>query len=180
MHVEHLCELCNTIPTISCGLAKKEINIIALKLGLLILLKILKEHSGYRCIILSCISGVDFFEKKQRFLVSYDFLSLIKNFRIRMKLYTNEVEPILSSISVFINSNWWEREIWDLFGLFFDMHSDMRRILTDYGFEGHPMRKDFPLSGFFDTYYNEIKKKVTSDRTQYTQEYRVLSSSLSW
>jgi len=111
--------------------------------------------------------------------LSYEFLSIVKNFRIRMKLYTNEAEHVISSISIFVNSNWWEREIWDLFGLFFDMHSDMRRILTDYGFEGHPLRKDFPLLGFFESYYSEIKKRVAFDRAQHTQEYRVMSSS-SW
>lgn len=180
MTSEHLFEFSGIVPTISCGLSRKEICITALKTKMLVVLKLLKEHAFYRCVILSCISGVDFFEKQQRFLVAYEFLSVIKNFRIRLKLYTNEAQHITSSISIFINSNWWEREIWDLFGLFFDNHSDLRRILTDYGFEGYPMRKDFPLLGFFETSYNGIKKRVLSHRVQFSQEYRNSISNLSW
>jgi NADH:ubiquinone oxidoreductase subunit C len=75
-------------------------------------------------------------------------------------------------MSVFINANWWEREIWDLFGIFFTKHNDLRRILTDYGFEGHPLRKDFPLFGYTEVSYNEVKKRVVSERVLLSQEYR--------
>lgn len=180
MHAIHLFELSWSLPSVSCGIAKKEIVITTLKLHILKILRILKGHAGYRCNILSCISGVDFFDKIQRFLVSYDLLSLALSIRIRIKLYTNEAQYVISSFSVFVNSNWWEREIWDLFGLFFDKHPDMRRILTDYGFEGYPMRKDFPLFGYIEVYYNESKKRVVSDRVQLTQEHRNFASEISW
>jgi NADH:ubiquinone oxidoreductase subunit C len=121
-----------------------------------------------------------FFHKLYRFCVVYDLLSLLFNCRIRVKIFVNEITPVNSSIKVYVNANWWEREIWDLFGIYFDKHGDLRRILTDYGFEGHPMRKDFPLSGYIEFRYNDVKKKMVSDHVQLSQEYRTFSSALSW
>ena len=88
------------------------------------------------------------------FQIVYNLLSLRYNSRIRVKTYTDELTPIDSVTSVFAAANWYEREIWDMFGVFFTNHPDLRRILTDYGFEGHPLRKDFPLSGYLEVYYH--------------------------
>ena len=88
------------------------------------------------------------------FQIVYNLLSLRYNSRIRVKTYTDELTPIDSVTSVFAAANWYEREIWDMFGVFFTNHPDLRRILTDYGFEGHPLRKDFPLSGYLEVFYN--------------------------
>jgi NADH:ubiquinone oxidoreductase subunit C len=99
---------------------------------------------------------------------------------LRFKIFINEITNIVSLTSIFINSSWWEREIWDLYGIFFENHNDLRRILTDYGFEGHPMRKDFPLCGFTEVRYNESKKRIVSENVQLTQEFRVFSFNISW
>ena len=113
-------------------------------------LKCLKLHINYQYVLLSCISGIDFLGKAYRFGVVYDLLSLTFNQRIRIKTFVNEITSVASVTSLYINANWWEREVWDLFGIYFENHPDLRRILTDYGFEGHPMRKDFPCYGFIE------------------------------
>jgi len=132
----------------------------------------LKNHINYRFSILSCISGVDFIHSKYRFCVVYDLLSLDYNTRIRVKTFLNDSQFVDSITSIFINSNWWEREIWDFFGIFFNQNLDLRRILTDYGFEGYPMRKDFPLSGYFELNYNSNKKRVVFNLITLSQEHR--------
>jgi NADH dehydrogenase (ubiquinone) Fe-S protein 3 len=107
-------------------------------------------------------------------------LSITFNTRLRIKVFVDEITSITSTIPIFINANWWEREIWDLYGIYFDKHKDLRRILTDYGFEGHPMRKDFPLSGYTEIRYDESKKRIVSDKIQLTQEFRYFSSEMPW
>jgi NADH-quinone oxidoreductase subunit C len=130
--------------------------------------------------MLSCISGVDFLDKTYRFCVVYDLLSLTYNSRLRVKVFVNEITSVPSSVNVFINANWWEREIWDLYGIYFDKHPDLRRILTDYGFEGHPMRKDFPLSGYVEVRYSESKKRIVVEPLELTQEFRSFSFQTPW
>jgi NADH/F420H2 dehydrogenase subunit C len=129
---------------------------------------------------MSCISGVDFLNKKYRFSVVYDLLSLTFNSRIRVKVFLNESSSVDSIVSVFINANWWEREVWDMYGIYFDKHPDLRRILTDYGFEGHPMRKDFPLSGFVELRYDEMKKRIVVEPLQLTQDFRLFNYQTVW
>ena len=109
---------------------------------------------------------------RYRFSVVYELLSLSFNFRIRLKVFLNEFSLISSIADVYINSVWWEREIWDLFGIFFENNPDLRRILTDYGFEGFPLRKDFPLSGFYGLYYSSVHKLVLEEPVSLPQEYR--------
>jgi NADH/F420H2 dehydrogenase subunit C len=168
------------IPLIFLRFLKKEIQIITNYKYILFVLNVLKLHTNYKYNLLSCISGIDLLNKKYRFCVAYDIVSLPFNSRIRIKIFLNEVTSVTSSISVFINANWWEREIWDLYGIFFNDHVDLRRILTDYGFEGHPMRKDFPLIGYIELRYNENKKRIISDKVQLTQEYRTFSFETPW
>jgi len=147
---------------------------------LLFSLNCLKLHIGYQYNMLTCISGVDFLGKGYRFSVVYDLLSLTFNSRLRIKVFVNEITSVPSIIDVFINANWWEREIWDLYGIYFDKHPDLRRILTDYGFEGHPMRKDFPLSGFVEFRYDEGKKRVIGEPIELTQEFRSFTFERPW
>ena len=147
---------------------------------LLFVLKCLKLHFSYQYQLLTAISGVDFLGKDYRFSVVYDLLSLVYNNRVRVKIFLNEITSITSCIDIFINSNWWEREVWDLFGIYFDKHPDLRRILTDYGFEGHPMRKDFPLSGFIEVRYDEAKKRVVAETIELSQEFRLFNFTTPW
>jgi len=143
-------------------------------------LKCLKLHLGYQYALLSCISGVDFLGKTYRFGIVYDLLSLTYNTRIRVKTFVNEITPISSVIEIFINANWWEREIWDLYGVYFTKHPDLRRILTDYGFEGHPMRKDFPCYGFIELRYDDSKKRIVVEPVTFSQEFRLFTFQTSW
>ncbi len=140
----------------------------------------LKHHINYQSKILSCISGLDNLCLKYRFTVIYDFLSLTFNNRIRLKIHLNEITNINSIIHIFINANWWEREIWDLYGLYFKNHLDLRRILTDYGFEGYPMRKDFPVSGFIELHYTFTKKIVKILETEFAQAFRFYTFETPW
>jgi NADH dehydrogenase (ubiquinone) Fe-S protein 3 len=123
---------------------------------------------------------VDFLTKNYRFSVVYDLLSLTYNSRLRLKVFTNELQSLPSSVNIFINANWWEREIWDLYGIYFDQHPDLRRILTDYGFEGHPLRKDFPLSGYIEVRYDDNKKRIVVEPLELTQEARFFTFESPW
>jgi len=151
---------------------KNENSIIVMSDRLIFCLKYIKNHIGMQYKILSCISGVDLMQNNYRFIVVYEFLSLVFNSRLRVKVFIDEYMFLPSIVSVYVNSNWWEREIWDLYGLYFENHFDLRRILNDYSFEGYPMRKDFPLSGFSEVRYDQNKKSVLFEMLQLSQEYR--------
>ncbi len=118
------------------------------------------------------ICGVDYPEKEDRFCIVYNMLSMVHNRRIRINIWTNEDEPVDTSVPIFSSSNWFEREIWDMYGVYFSEHPDLRRILTDYGFEGHPLRKDFPLTGYVELRYDDEQKRVVYEPVQLTQEFR--------
>jgi hypothetical protein len=130
--------------------------------------------------LLSCISGVDFIHSQYRFGVVYDLLSITYNSRIRVKIFVNEITSVDSIVKIFTNANWWEREVWDLYGVYFNEHPDLRRILTDYGFEGYPMRKDFPLSGYVELRYDQSKKRIVLEPIELTQEFRSFSYDIPW
>jgi len=102
------------------------------------------------------------------------------NSRIRIKVFVNEITSIDSTVNIFQNANWWEREVWDLYGIYFNNHPDLRRILTDYGFEGYPMRKDFPLSGYVEVRYDQTKRRVILEPIELTQEFRSFSFETPW
>ncbi len=135
-------------------------------------LKFLRDDANCQFTTLLDICGVDFPEDEERFEVVYNLLSMVHNARIRLKLRTDEDTPIDSATSLFSSANWWEREAWDLFGIAFVGHPDLRRILTDYGFEGHPLRKDFPLTGYVELRYDDEQKRVVYEPVKLTQEYR--------
>jgi NADH-quinone oxidoreductase subunit C len=118
------------------------------------------------------ITAVDWPSRENRFDVVYHFLSPTKNERVRVKLEVDEATPVASLIDVFPGANWFEREVYDLYGVLFTGHPDMRRILTDYGFEGHPLRKDFPLTGFVEVRWDDEQKRVVYDRVRLAQEFR--------
>jgi NADH-quinone oxidoreductase subunit C len=118
------------------------------------------------------VTAVDWPSRERRFDVVYHFLSPTKNARIRVKVETDEVTPVPSIISVFRGADWFERETYDLYGVLFTGHPDLRRLLTDYGFEGHPLRKDFPLTGFVEVRWDDEQKRVVYDPVQLAQEFR--------
>jgi NADH-quinone oxidoreductase subunit C len=118
------------------------------------------------------LCGVDYPDREQRFEVVYHLLSLKHNHRIRVKLATDEVTPVPSVVSVFPCAGWFEREAWDLYGILFAGNPDLRRILTDYGFEGHPLRKDFPLTGYVEPRYDDEKKRVVYEPVELRQDFR--------
>lgn len=118
------------------------------------------------------VCGVDFPERDERFEVVYQMLSLKHNFRLRVKVRTDENTPVDSVTSIFSTANWFEREVWDMYGIYFNDHPDLRRILTDYGFEGHPLRKDFPLTGFVEMRYDNEQKRVVYEPVKLAQDFR--------
>jgi NADH-quinone oxidoreductase subunit C len=127
-----------------------------------------------RCLFVGFIDicGVDYPGRERRFDVVYHLLSPRHNQRVRVKVETDEVTPVPSVIAVFPAANWYEREAYDLYGILFSGHPDLRRILTDYGFEGHPLRKDFPLTGFVEVRYDEEQKRVVYEPVKLQQEFR--------
>ena len=132
----------------------------------------LKDDADYRFVCLADICGVDYPERVERFDIVYHLLSPYKNLRIRVKVTTDAETPVPSIVGIFPAANWFEREAFDLYGVEFDGHPDLRRILTDYGFEGHPLRKDFPLTGFVELRYDDEQKKVVYEPVQLMQDYR--------
>jgi NADH-quinone oxidoreductase subunit C len=126
------------------------------------------------------ITAADYPDRAERFDVIYNLLSLRHNQRIRIKLGTDEDTAVPSITGVYTVANWFEREIWDLFGVFFSDHPDLRRILTDYGFEGHPMRKDFPLTGYVEMRYDDEQKRVVYEPVKLTQDFRTFDFLSPW
>jgi NADH-quinone oxidoreductase subunit C len=142
--------------------------------------RFLRDDPECRFINIIDICGVDFPERDPRFEVVYHFLSPHKNRRIRVKLAADDLVPVPSLTSIFPGANWFEREAYDLYGVIFSGHPDLRRILTDYGFEGHPMRKDFPLSGFIEVRYDEERKRVVYEPVRLGQEFRTFDYLSPW
>ena len=135
-------------------------------------LKLLRDDVNTQFKLVMDICGIDYPESEERFCVVYNLLSLPHNLRLRIKVWTSEAVPVPSVTSVYSAANWWEREAWDLYGIYFTNHPDFRRILTDYGFEGHPLRKDFPLTGFVELRYDDEQKRVVYEPVKLTQDFR--------
>ena len=135
-------------------------------------LKLLRDDVNTQFKLVMDICGVDYPESEERFCVVYNLLSLPHNLRLRIKVWTSEAVPVPSVTSVYSAANWWEREAWDLYGIYFTNHPDFRRILTDYGFEGHPLRKDFPLTGYVELRYDDEQKRVVYEPVKLTQDFR--------
>ena len=126
------------------------------------------------------VTAVDWPQRERRFDVVYHLLSPTRNQRIRVKIEVDEATPVASIIGVFPGVNWFEREVYDLYGVVFTGHPDMRRLLTDYGFEGHPLRKDFPLTGFVEVRWDDEQKRVVYNPVQLAQEFRVFDFLSPW
>lgn len=168
------------LPIVFTQIWNLETSIMLNKKHLLLSLFILKKSILYQFSLLTAISGVDYFDSHYRFSIVYELLSLNFNARIRVKIFLTELDIIPSSVSIFINANWWEREIWDLFGIYFSKHPDLRRILTDYGFEGHPLRKDFPVYGYVEIFYDETQKRIIIEPIELSQEFRLFIFETPW
>ncbi|MDZ5648900.1 MULTISPECIES: NADH-quinone oxidoreductase subunit C [unclassified Nitrospirillum] len=148
--------------------------------GLLQTLTVLRDDAGCRFTQLVDVTAVDWPSKAERFEVNYMLLSVSKNLRARVKVTTDEDTPVPSCVPLFPAAGWYERETWDMFGVFFAGHPDLRRILTDYGFEGHPLRKDFPLTGYVEVRYDDEQKRVVYEPVKLTQDFRAFDFMSPW
>ena len=136
------------------------------------LLDKLKKMDDLNFEMLLDITAVDYPQRSKRFELVYNLLSLKNHLRLRVKIFLNDNEIVPSISKLYKSAGWYEREVWDMYGVSFSGNNDLRRILTDYGFEGHPLRKDFPLTGFVELRYDESKKKVVYSKVKLTQDYR--------
>ncbi len=134
--------------------------------------RVLKTDPRFRFVNVTDVTAVDYPGRENRFDVIYNFLSPVLNTRVRLRGEANETTQVPSIISVFPGSDWFERETYDLYGVIFVGHPDMRRLLTDYGFDGHPLRKDFPLTGFVEVRYDDAEKRVVYEPVRLNQEFR--------
>lgn len=162
---------------------KKETNDIIIycdKNNLTFLLTFLKNHYSLQYKTLISITAVDYPSRENRFEVNYFLLSYKLNNRLTIKVDTNDTTPIDSITSIYKSASWYEREVWDLFGVFFSNHPDLRRILTDYGFDGFPFRKDFPQTGFLEVRYDDEKKYVLYEPIELSQEFRSFDFVTPW
>jgi NADH dehydrogenase (ubiquinone) Fe-S protein 3 len=140
----------------------------------------LKHHINSQFKILIDVTAIDYPARLLRFELVYNLLSIRYNSRIKIKTCIDEITPISSVAAVYSSAGWWEREVWDMFGIFFFNHPDLRRILTDYGFQGHPLRKDFPLSGYVEVRYDDSEKRVLTEPVELTQEFRYFDFASPW
>lgn len=140
----------------------------------------LKDHINSQFKVMIDLTAVDYPSRNARFEIVYNLLSIQYNSRIRIKSCVDEITPVQSITPLFSSAGWWEREVWDMFGIFFVNHPDLRRILTDYGFEGHPLRKDFPLSGYVEVRFDDSEKRVRTEGIELDQELRFFDFSTPW
>jgi NADH-quinone oxidoreductase subunit C len=147
-----------------------EMTLVVMSKTIVQTLSLLKERKQFDQLVDIC--GVDYTNRSPRFDVVYHLLNVRDNTRVRVKVMVDANQTCPSITSVFPNANWYEREIWDMYGIPFEDHPDLRRILTDYNFEGHPLRKDFPLTGYVEVHYDTEKGRVVYDAVHLPQEYR--------
>ncbi|MBL8644332.1 MAG: NADH-quinone oxidoreductase subunit C [Rhodospirillaceae bacterium] len=177
-HLETLRELgsyiASALPTavLSTDVKGGELSIRVHRSAIVKVLTLLRDDSNCQFSQLVDLCGVDYPDNDERFEIVYHLLSMKQNLRIRVKATTDESTPVPSVSSVFPCANWLEREVWDMYGVFFSDHPDLRRILTDYGFDGHPLRKDFPLTGYVEMRYDEEQKRVIYEPVKLAQDFR--------
>ena len=160
---------------------KDELTLFIPPTAVIPVLTFLKDHTSAQYKAVMDVTAVDFPSRTNRFEVVYNLLSVRFNSRIRVKTYASETSPVPSIARLFEGANWYERETYDMFGVFFENHPDLRRILTDYGFEGHPLRKGFPVTGYTEVRYDEEKKRVVYEPLELTQAMRNFSAgSTAW
>ncbi len=164
----------------STAMTRDELTLEASASDLPALIEFLKIDEQCRFASLVDITAIDYPGDERRFCVVYHFLSMYRNQRIRVKAYVREEEIVPSITDIFPAANWFEREVFDMFGILFSGHPDLRRILTDYGFRGHPLRKDFPTTGYTEVRYDEVAKRVVYEPVSLTQEYRQFDFMSPW
>jgi NADH-quinone oxidoreductase subunit C len=157
-----------------------ELTVVTTLAHLTKLVRHLKMDENLRFSTLVDITAVDHPGRRKRFVLVYHFLSMYRNHRIRLKVEVGEQDIAPSIIGIFPAANWFEREVFDMFGILFSGHPDLRRILTDYGFRGHPLRKDFPTTGYTEVRYDEVLKRVVYEPVQLVQEYRQFDFMSPW
>jgi NADH-quinone oxidoreductase subunit C len=162
------------------AIARGELTLKVARDQIVRVLSLLRDDPACRFKVLIDICGVDFPERAYRFEVVYHLLSPHQNQRIRIKCETNEDTPVPSAVDVFPAANWFEREAYDMYGILFSDHPDLRRILTDYGFQGYPLRKDFPLTGYVEVRYDDAQKRVVYEPVKLTQEFRSFDFESPW
>ncbi len=171
---------CCSFFIINIALNKGLIEIVTARLQYLKLLKFLKDHSLSKCTVVIDYTVIDYPSKRLRFEVVLLLLSFWWNFRLKIRLFTNELTPIFTITLLYKVAFWQEREIWDLFGILFKHNMDLRRILTDYGFVGHPLRKDFPLTGYSEIFFDDFKQHIVVSSVSLAQDYRFYDFKNPW
>ncbi len=159
---------------------REELTLIVDRSNVIKTLKHLRDDSLCLFKQLTDLTAVDYPERPERFEIVYQLLSFKYNLRIRVKTSTDEETSLESVSGLFSAASWFEREVWDMYGVYFSNHPDLRRILTDYGFEGHPQRKDFPLTGYIEVRYDEEQKRVVYEPVKLPQEYRNFDFTSPW
>ncbi len=163
---------------ISSSDAHDELSIRVHRDGAADVIRTLRDNHEYQQLME--IAGVDYPERAERFEVVYHLLSVTQNHRLRIAVATDENTPVPTIVSIYPNANWLEREVFDMYGVLFDGHPDLRRILTDYGFKGHPFRKDFPLTGYSEMRYSEEQKRVIYEPVTLAQDFRNFDMMSPW
>jgi len=164
----------------SVSFAQDELVIHARRDAIEKILTALRDDPDTLCQQLVDITAVDWPSKVDRFEVVYNLLSITANIRVRVKISTDENTPVKSACKIFSSAQWLQREVWDMYGIVFEGNDDLRRILTDYGFEGHPLRKDFPLSGFVEVRYDEAERRVVYEPVSLPQDFRIFDNMSPW
>ena len=172
----------NSIQIFDCKVlvSNNELSIESSKSDFIRIILFLKDHPNTSFDVLVDVCAVDYPDRKNRFEIVYQLLSISLNLRMKLKLQVKEDEPVESLSNIYPCANWYEREIWDLFGISFENHPDLRRILTDYDFEGFPLRKDFPLTGFVQVKYDDETQQVVNEPVKLDQEYRDFDNLSPW
>ena len=155
-----------------------ELTLVAPREHIVEVMTALRDRFGFQQLLDVCCA--DYPDREERFEVVYHLLSLTRNARIRVKVATDEVQPVPTVCHVYPSAGWFEREAYDMYGMIFAGHPDMRRLLTDYGFEGHPLRKDFPMTGYVEVRYDEEQKRVVYEPVKLTQEFRTFDFLSPW
>ena len=170
----------NNSGVIGCNVEFNELTITVVREKIVEVMMFLRDDANCKFVQLSDVCGVDYPEREERFEVVYHLLSMHHNYRIRVKVTTDEETTVPSVVGVYPSANWYERETWDMYGIMFDGHPDLRRLLSDYGFQGHPLRKDFPLTGYVEVRYSEEEKRVVYEPVKLTQEFRTFDFMSPW
>jgi len=156
----------------TCGIVSGDLEVRVTPADLIAALTTLRDDRQAAFTQLIDLTAVDYPERQERFDVVYLLLSMTNNMRLRLVVSVGEGQTVPSVTGAFMSANWAEREVWDMFGIFFAGHPDLRRLLTDYGFEGHPLRKDFPLTGHVEVRYDDAERRVVNEPVHLTQEFR--------